>query len=66
MNPLITEAREKGFVYGAVCETNGDMRVLTSGRIIEQNGNLLVMCQSPFFIRFRGKWVAEVLKKKKP
>jgi hypothetical protein len=65
MNPLITEAREKGFVYRAVCQTKGDVRVMTSGRIVDYNGNLLVMCQYPFFIRWRGEWVAEVMKKNK-
>jgi hypothetical protein len=65
MNTLISEARKKGFTRGAVCQIKGDVRVMTTGRIVDYNGNLMVMAQHPFFIRFRGEWCAEVLKKNK-
>ena len=61
---LIADARSKGFIRGAACITHQGLRIMTSGRIKEyENGNLQVMCQSPFFIRWRGGWVAEVMKK---
>lgn len=62
-NPLIAEARRRGFKRGAFCETFAGVRTMQSDRLQLENGNILAMGNSPFFLRFKGKWVAEVITK---
>jgi len=57
----IQDARNRGFVRGAKVEFHGDLRVMSSSRIKEIDGNLLAMHNYPFFIYFRGRWCAKVL-----
>jgi len=62
----IAEARKKGFVKGAKISSYNDLRIMTNHKLIEyDNGNIITTGSHPFWIRFRGKWVAEVLNSKK-
>lgn len=56
------EARALGYVRGVRIEIGGDIRTMTSGRIIETNGNLLAMGSNPFWIYFRNHWTGRILK----
>ena len=57
----IQDARDKGFIRGAAIEVSGVFRIFKSGRIEKKGENLLAMGQSPFFIFYKGEWVARVI-----
>ena len=63
---IIAEVRARGFVRGVCCKTYNGIRVMVSNRLIDYgDGNILAGGPYPFFIRFKGKWVAEVITKSK-
>lgn len=63
--PLISEAREKGFKKDTWVKVIGqrDLRKITHNRLNIEGDNILTTGPSPFFIRFRGRWIAEVMSK---
>jgi len=64
-NPLIAEARKKGFKKNVWVQVPGnDLRKITRN-ILEVKGenNVMTTGPNPFFLMFRGKWVAEVTTK---
>lgn len=64
---LITEARLKGFRKDAWVQVLGqsEIRKMTSNRLNISGDNILTTGRSPFFIRYKGRWIAEVLHKSK-
>ena len=60
----IAEARKMGFGIGVDCAVHGGVRTMQSDRMLQQGDNVLAMGSHPFFLRYKGEWVAEVKKRK--
>ena len=65
IDPMILEARTKGFLIGARVMYQNQIRTMTSNRLdIDSKGNIFTGGAHPFFIFFMGKWKAKVIKGK--
>ena len=62
---LISEAREKGFKKNAWVQVLGqtELRKMTKNTLNVCGDNILTTGISPFFIRYKGQWIAEVISK---
>lgn len=60
----IKEARNRGFVSGAVVRNFDDIRVIPERLGTDSKGNVFTRESKPFFIRLGGKWRVELMKTK--
>lgn len=63
-NPLIAEARSRGFKKDVWVQVPGkDLRKITRNILDVKGDNVMTTGPHPFFLMFRGRWVAEVTSK---